>query len=182
MAFDGRAFWSTKDALVPTDANSAIDTYEYVDGRPQLISTGTGREPLNQSQDLGLVHVTGDGVDVIFATTDSLVRQDENGDQYKFYTAHTNGGFAPPVDEPPCAAADECHGEDSPAPAMPEIGTGANLGNRGNHPPHRRKRCKRKGKATTGARASKNGRGKDRCRSARRKKNRGATRAGRSHG
>ena len=41
MANDGRAFFATSDALVPQDTNGAVDVYEYVDGRPQLITTGT---------------------------------------------------------------------------------------------------------------------------------------------
>ena len=39
MADDGRAFFATKDALVPRDQNGEItDVYEYVGGRPQLIT------------------------------------------------------------------------------------------------------------------------------------------------
>ena len=42
MTNDGRAFFATDDALVHGDTNEAQDVYEYVDGRPQLITTGTG--------------------------------------------------------------------------------------------------------------------------------------------
>ena len=34
MTNDGRAFFSTDDALVPHDTNELEDVYEYVDGRP----------------------------------------------------------------------------------------------------------------------------------------------------
>ena len=39
---DGRTFFSTTEALVPRDTNEGIDVYEFVDGRPQLITPGTG--------------------------------------------------------------------------------------------------------------------------------------------
>ena len=42
MTNDGRVFFTTNDALVHTDTNEAQDVYEYVNGRPQLITTGTG--------------------------------------------------------------------------------------------------------------------------------------------
>ena len=42
MTNDGRAFFTTDDALVHGDTNEAQDVYEYVDGRPQLITPGTG--------------------------------------------------------------------------------------------------------------------------------------------
>ncbi len=42
MTDDGRTFFSTEDALVHADTNHGEDVYEYVDGRPQLITPGTG--------------------------------------------------------------------------------------------------------------------------------------------
>ena len=65
----------------------------------------------------GLVGVSADGTDVYFATYDTLVGQDRNGEALKIYDARTGGGFpfTPPV--PPCVAADECHGPSSAAPA-----------------------------------------------------------------
>jgi hypothetical protein len=159
MTFDGRAFWSTKDAVVRRDANEAIDVYEFVEGRPQLISTGTGKEDAEATfggdRSVGLLHVTGDGVDVFFATYDTLVPQDESEGEFKFYTARTNGGIPAPALSPPCVAADECHGEDSSAPPFPEIGTGAALGATGNHRIRANKKCKKKKRAGKRARASK---------------------------
>ena len=43
MTNDGRTFFTTEEALVHGDTNHAEDVYEYVDGRPQLITPGTGR-------------------------------------------------------------------------------------------------------------------------------------------
>ncbi len=42
MTDDGRVFFSTADPLVPQDTDGIRDVYEYVEGRPQLISSGTG--------------------------------------------------------------------------------------------------------------------------------------------
>ena len=133
MTFDGRTFWTTKDGLVPRDANQKVDVYEFVRGRPQLITTGTSDDTGNEFQVPGLAGVSGDGIDVYFATYATLVPQDENGDVLKFYDARTNGGFPTPEVKPPCQAADECHGEERSAPAAPEIGTSARLGNGGNY-------------------------------------------------
>jgi hypothetical protein len=151
MTNDGRAFFSTEDPLVHRDSNKALDVYEYVSGQPQLITLGTGetRQPAGgvtifEAVRPGLVGVSADGMDVFFATNDTLVRQDHNGLFAKFYDARTGGGFFAPPPPPPCEAADECHGDTSPAPAALVDGTGANLGNGGNAAPAKHK--KRKGK------------------------------------
>jgi hypothetical protein len=133
MTEDGRAFFSTEDALVPRDANGIRDVYEYVGGRAQLITTGTGDEDGSASETpIGLVGVSADGTDAFVSTYETLVGQDENGPFLKFYDARVNGGF--PFNKPPapCAAADECHGEGSSSPVAPTIGTGAGLGGGGN--------------------------------------------------
>jgi hypothetical protein len=139
MSDDGRTFFFTQDSLTPKDTNKLNDVYEYVEGRPQLITTGTGghdktvlpgqAQPRSRS---GLAGVTADGVDVYFSTFETLVPEDENGEFPKFYAARTGGGF--PVEPPlqPCVAADECHGEPSaPAPAT-GIVSQAELGPSGN--------------------------------------------------
>ena len=126
---DGRTFFSTQDALVPPDANGIRDVYEYVDGRPQLISTGTGNdEGANAPTPIGLVGVSADGTDAFISTYETLVAQDENGPFLKFYDARVGGGF--PFNRPaaPCAAADECHGEGSSQPPLATIGSTASLG------------------------------------------------------
>ena len=49
MSDDGRTFFASKDALDPRDKNGTItDVYEYVDGRPQLITTGPGQPGLHR--------------------------------------------------------------------------------------------------------------------------------------
>ena len=93
MANDGSAFFYTRDALVPKDTNKLFDVYEYVDGRPQLITTGVGSHDrtLNQSGTSGrvpaLIGVSADGVNVYFDTYENLVPEDENGEFLKYYDA-----------------------------------------------------------------------------------------------
>ena len=133
MTYDGRAFFATNDPLAHADTNKGQDIYEFVGGRPQLITTGTGETHtaggfvsvlLNPP---GLVGVSAGGQDVYFSTYDTLTSQDHNGLFLKFYDARTGGGFSAPAPPPPCEAADECHGADSSPPgAMPDE-TGASL-------------------------------------------------------
>lgn len=162
MSDDGRAFFATKDTLVPRDANGEIiDVYEFVGGRPQLITSGqASRDYTGGSAVLdlvtvpvftGLEAVSADGSDVFFSTYDTLVPQDENGEFVKFYTARTAGGFPFNPDLAPCVAADECHGADSSPPGAAVIATGTDRGTEGNlRPPKQTKRKKgaaKRGKA-----------------------------------
>jgi hypothetical protein len=146
---DGRVFFSTEDGLVPRDTNEAIDVYEYVEGRPQLITQGTGAKNdsfgfIGTQAIEGLVSVSNDGTDVFFSTFDVLTPYDLNGGNLKIYDARTNGGFPFTEPRPGCEAADECHGPTSSPPASPADGTGADLGDTGNlrsESPRSRKRC-----------------------------------------
>jgi hypothetical protein len=137
MTDDGRVFFSTEDPLVHVDTNRAQDVYEYVEGRPQLITQGSGDTRTPNPNTLfvplpGLVGVSANGTDVYFSTYDTLVREDHNGLFLKFYDARSGGGFSAPAPPPPCAAADECHAAASePAPALSD-GTGVALGSGGN--------------------------------------------------
>ena len=133
MANDGRAVFTTDDALVHADTNEAQDVYEYVDGRAQLITTGTGETRsaggifstvLGQP---GLDGISADGRDVYFSTFDTLTSQDHNGLFLKFYDARVGGGFPAPAPPPPCEAADECHGAGSSPPPAIQNETGAGL-------------------------------------------------------
>jgi hypothetical protein len=153
MSNDGRTFFSTDDALVPRDTNEGADVYEYADGRPQLISSGTGATQHNAAGrviPLSLMGVSVDGTDVYFSTFDTLVPQDQNGAFVKFYDARTGGGFLTSPAVPPCEAADECHGVDSTPPPPPAITSDGNLGSGGNvtrrNSHHRRHRAHRRKK------------------------------------
>jgi len=166
MSDDGRAFFTTEDALVHPDTNRAQDVYEYVEGRPQLITLGTGdtRAPggiFAKQASTGLSGVSADASDVYFSTYDTLVRQDRNGLFLKFYDARSGGGFPAPPPAPPCEAADECHGDSSQAPRAISDGTGAALGSGGNvaagKAKSRKKHHKRKKRHAHGKGAGKKG-------------------------
>jgi hypothetical protein len=134
MTNDGRAFFSTEDPLVHADTNKAEDVYEYVEGRPQLITQGTGdtSSPLGGALGFGgvggLVGVSADGRDAFFGTYQTLVPSDHNGVFFKVYDARSGGGFPAAAPPPPCAAADECHGPGSEPPVAITNGSGAFLG------------------------------------------------------
>lgn len=154
MSADGRTFFSTSDALVAKDTNEGSDVYEFVDGRPQLISTGTGQvyhETSGEAVSISLMGVSPNGIDVYFSTFDTLVRQDRNGAAQKFYDARTGGGFDVTPESPPCEAADECHGAGTVPPAPAVITSNEGLGAGGNanepkRPKHRSKRHKHRHK------------------------------------
>jgi hypothetical protein len=154
MANDGRVFFSTDDALVKGDTNDGFDVYEYVDGRPQLITPGTGETQGTAgflaavANTPGLVGVSASGTDAYFATYSTLVSQDHNGLFLKYYDARSGGGFPAPAPPPPCNAADECHGAGRSAPPGLQNGTGTALGSGGNASPkasarHRKKHHRR---------------------------------------
>ena len=78
MTDDGRTFFSTPEPLVPQDTNAGLDVYEFVDGRPQLITPGTGTATSSKVSGLGkvdeipgLLGVSADGTDVYFSTFDT---------------------------------------------------------------------------------------------------------------
>ena len=161
MANDGRAFFYSPDALVPADTNELNDVYEYVDGRPHLITTGLGSRDLvtrcqecsgRAARSAGLSGVSADGVNVYFSTYEPLVPQDHNGFFLRFYDARTDGGFpfVPPA--APCTAADECHGPGSSPPTLPHLASNGPSSSAGNATPeshrhgkkhHRRAKHKR---------------------------------------
>ncbi len=136
MTDDGRTFFSTSDSLIPRDTDGLRDVYEYVEGRPQLISSGTSSKDsekvlagINYGLYVaGLVSVSANGTDVYFSTYDTLVPQDRNGGFQKFYDARTDGGFPFSVPPAPCEAADECVGSGSSPGAIPPDTSGAQLG------------------------------------------------------
>jgi DNA-binding beta-propeller fold protein YncE len=145
---DGRSFFSTTDPLVPRDTNEAVDVYEYAEGRPQLITPGTGTAASGEKSPPGLVGVSADGTDVYFSTQDVLIPEDHNGNFLKFYDARSGGGFPQQAPAQPCAAAEECHGASSAAPGLPTQATSARLdgGNARSRPSKHRKHRRHRGK------------------------------------
>jgi hypothetical protein len=117
LSEDGRVFFTSRDQLVLRDANGRADAYQWSDGETQLISTGI------DSEDSGILSVSADGVNAYFFTRARIVPEDENASAMKIYVAREGGGFpfgSPPF---PCAAADECRGAATTAPAPPAVGT-----------------------------------------------------------
>jgi hypothetical protein len=151
MSDDGRVAFATADRLVPRDTNDIIDVYEFVEGRPQLITAGTGERDLFpklsaliEGVHTGLEAVSRDGTDIYFSTFDTLVPQDQNGAFIKFYVARTGGGFPVEGELLPCEAADECVGQTTTAPSHPEIGTGTPYTVPGNQKTSRNRSAKRR--------------------------------------
>ncbi len=144
MSNDGRTFFATTDALVSQDTNGLNDVYEFVAGRPQLITSGTAEQDTSGGRSFraGLDGVSADGVNVYFSTFESLVPQDHNGPFRKFYDARTGGGFIEDEPAAPCEAADECHGVGSSQPAAPPVFSDGSLGAGGNHPSQKGNRRK----------------------------------------
>ncbi len=148
MSNDGRTFFSTTESLVPQDTNETVDVYEYVEGRPQLITRGI--DPVSKAliNKTGLVGVSADGENVYFDTASTLVGQDKNGNFLKFYDARTDGGFSFSPPPAPCVSGDECVGAgSSPAATFPS-GTAAELGSGGNRGGARRVRRHRRRNST----------------------------------
>lgn len=154
MADDGRTFFASKDSLDPRDKDGSItDVYEYVDGRPQLITTGQANQDFTGGSEVfsllsvsvytGLEAVSHNGIDVYFSTFETLVRRDHNGEYVKFYDARTGGGFPEAPEALPCEAADECHGADSSPPPPPAINSAGNLGGSGNIQPATQRHAKK---------------------------------------
>ncbi len=97
-----QVLFDSADALVPADSNHRQDVYEFENGRPHLISTGT-------SSDISaLVDVGGGGRDVFFTTRSQLVPgdHDTNADMYD---AREAGGF-PVAPEPLPCTGEACRG------------------------------------------------------------------------
>jgi hypothetical protein len=113
---DGRLFFTTLAQLLLNDANGRRDVYEFVDGRSELISSGTS------GFDSALLGVSADGTDAFFFTHDALAaEEDHNGSLTRIYDAREFGGqFRLPA-RLPCQASDECHGPSSPKPPPSDI-------------------------------------------------------------
>ncbi len=113
---DGRLFFTTLAQLLLNDANVRKDVYEFVGGRSELISAGTG--PFNSA----LLGVSADGTDAFFFTHDALaVEEDHNGNLTRIYDAREFGGNFRLPHSIPCQASDECHGPSSPIPPPSDI-------------------------------------------------------------
>jgi len=109
LSEDGsRVFFDTSDALVRSDTNGKRDVYEYDarTGRVALISSG------RSSEDSLFVEATPSGSDVLFTTSERLVRSEIDGN-FDLYDARVDGGIAAQN----VAGAVSCESEDCQGPA-----------------------------------------------------------------
>lgn len=105
----GMAFFSTPSALLPQAANGLRNVYEWEDGTLRLLSDGNG------PYETQLVGTSASGRDVIIATRDVLVPQDESKGAGQLYDVRIGGGL-------PAAAKPGCSGEGcQAAPRAPTL-------------------------------------------------------------
>jgi hypothetical protein len=126
LADGGRLFFDTSEALVPSDTNGQVDVYEYEDGQPSLISSGTS------SQESNFLGASESGDDVFFLARQQLVPQDTEEEARLIYDARAGGGFAEPSSPSPCTTADACRTPVSPQPSIfgaPSSATFSGAGN-----------------------------------------------------
>jgi hypothetical protein len=123
MLDNGRAFFETSQALVPTDTNGQKDVYEWEDGHALLISSGLGATPSL------LEEVSASGDDVFFDTGDQLVPRDKDA-LVDLYDARVGGGFTGPPSESVCVGTG-CQGVPPTPPifATPPSATYNGVGN-----------------------------------------------------
>jgi hypothetical protein len=133
---DGRAFFSTRDALVPQDTNGAVDAYETdPQGRPHLISSGKSPYPSY------FMDASVSGNDVFFNTRERLVKADVDNN-VDLYDARVGGGEVEAI-----AGTADCEGDACQSPVVPPNDpTPASLtfNGPGNQPPHHKKKQHKK--------------------------------------
>jgi hypothetical protein len=108
LSADGkRVFFMSSDALVTLDSNNQQDVYEYENGAPQLISSGTSDDASS------FVDASANASDVFFVTRQQLVPGDTD-QLVDLYDARVDGGF--PASATVLAP---CEGEGCKAPVSP---------------------------------------------------------------
>jgi hypothetical protein len=110
---DGRwVFFSTAEALVPQDANGAVDAYEYdtQTGQVHLLTSGT------DPSDSYFLDASADGRDAFVLTRQQLVGWDTDAN-YDLYDVRVGGGFPDPPPPAPTCAGDACQGSPSSSPS-----------------------------------------------------------------
>jgi NHL repeat-containing protein len=136
----GRVFFDTGDALVPSDTNGRVDVYEYENGQPSLISSGTS------TSDSALKDASESGSDVFFQATQQLVPQDTNENANVVYDARVGGGFPAIATPPACTTADACRAAVSPQPSIYGAPSSQTFSGVGNLTPTAQGRVKKKAK------------------------------------
>lgn len=125
----GQLFFDTTEALVPHDNNGTRDVYEYREGHPYLISSGSA------AGEAYFVGASEDGSNVFFETGQQLARRDTD-ESYDIYDARIDGGF--PEASPQTQCADEgCRGlaSNQPVLSLPDSASLISSGNVTSAPP-----------------------------------------------
>ncbi len=128
----GQVFFDTNEALVPSDTDGLLDVYEYENGQPSLISSGTS------SFDSNLEDASESGNDVFFRSNQQLVPQDNQEGEIVIYDARVDGGIAESPSPPACTTADACRTPVLPQPSIygaPASQTFSGVGNLTPPPP-----------------------------------------------
>jgi DNA-binding beta-propeller fold protein YncE len=136
----GRVFFETEEALVPSDTNGKSDVYEYENGQPSLISSGTSA---NASTFEG---ASESGGNVFFQSTQQLVPQDTQEEEHVVYDARVDGGFPAVALPPPCTTADACRTLVSPQPSLYGAPSSQTFSGAGNLAPPAEAKPKKKAK------------------------------------
>jgi len=164
---NGRVFFESTDALVPSDTNgdggcpivnpsyhdrSCQDVYQWEDGQPHLISGGQSDSPSS------FIDASPSGDDVFFLTRQRLAGSDID-DNVDVYDARVDGGFPPPPPPPPPCMGDACQGGSTAPPAEPPFGS-ASFSGPGNQGKSHRRHCGRHRKLKHGKCVRKRAHGK----------------------
>jgi hypothetical protein len=125
-----RVFFESPDQLLPEDANSAKDVYEWTAKGTESCSAGSGCLALISSgqgdTDSYLYGMSADGNDVFFRTQEKLVGLDIPGSP-SIYDARVGGGIPEPPVPAPCQG-DACQGNGSTPPVLPTVASGGSGG------------------------------------------------------
>ncbi len=104
LSADGRrVFFSTPDALVPSDVNGRYDAYEYdvESGEPHLLSSG------HSKYDSWFANASENGDDAFIVTRERLSGHDVDNAK-DIYDARVGGGLPEPSPAPPACEGDAC--------------------------------------------------------------------------
>lgn len=155
LSEDGRVFFETPEALLPSDSNGQTDVYEYepdgvgscgeTGGCLFLVSTGTGSHPTR------FIDASANGDDVFLLDEQALVPRSNPQEARTIYDARVDGGFPEPSVSPPCITADSCRSAPVPQPSSfgaPSSQTFSGAGNSAPSPPTvktavKSKKCKK---------------------------------------
>jgi hypothetical protein len=114
-----RAFFMTKEQLLPEDTNGKSDVYEWWEGQIGLVSPGSGDSVST------FEGATRDAGTALIKTTATLSAADVDGGAPDYYAARIGGGFpeaeAPPCESTPCYPAREPLTRPVPASMTPSL-------------------------------------------------------------